>query len=110
MPEVYNFILLCFLGQGLRVGRPAFDYRQQRIFLFSTTSRPALEPQLPIHWVPGTLFPAVKWLGREADRSFPYNSEVKNVQSHTSTPPYVFIAWCLVKYRLRLHGMLLSYA
>jgi hypothetical protein len=35
---------------------------------------------------------------READRS-PPSPEVKNVWSYTSTPPVVFMAWCLVKHR-----------
>jgi hypothetical protein len=38
------------------------------IFLFSVTFRPALGiTQLPIHWVPGVVFPGVKRQGREAD-------------------------------------------
>jgi hypothetical protein len=38
----------------------------------------------------GWLFPReVKWPGREADHSPPCR--------YTSTPPYVFIAWCLIK-------------
>jgi hypothetical protein len=49
-------------NDGLRAGRPGFDSRQGReILLFSTVSRPALGPtRPPIHWVLGTLFPAVK--------------------------------------------------
>jgi hypothetical protein len=27
-----------------------------------------------------------------------YSAEVKNAWSYTSTPPYVFMEWCLVKY------------
>jgi len=27
------------------------------------------------------------------------SAEVKNVQSHTSTPHYAFMEWCLVKHR-----------
>jgi hypothetical protein len=32
--------------------------------------------------------------------SWPFNSntEDKNMWSYTSTPPYVFIAWCLIKH------------
>jgi hypothetical protein len=37
--------------------------------------------------------------GREADHSFPSRAEVKNEWSYTSTPQYVFMAWCLVKHR-----------
>jgi hypothetical protein len=43
-----------------------------RIFIFSTSSRPALGfTQPPIHWVPGALFPGVKRPGCEADYSQP---------------------------------------
>jgi hypothetical protein len=38
----------------------------------------------------------VKWLGHETDHSPPSNAEVKNAWSYTSTPQYVFLAWCLV--------------
>jgi hypothetical protein len=49
------------------------------IFLFSTSSRPVLGlAQPPIQWVTGTLSPAVKLLGREANHSLPTSSEVKN--------------------------------
>jgi hypothetical protein len=33
--------------------------------------------QPPIQWVPGALSLGVKWPGREADHSLPYNAEVK---------------------------------
>jgi len=51
----------------------------------------------------GTTRPHIQWtLGvklpeREADNSSPFSTEVKNVWSYTSTPPYVFMAWCLIK-------------
>jgi hypothetical protein len=37
--------------------------------------------------------------GGEADHSPPSSAELKNAWSYTSTPQYVFIAWCLVKHR-----------
>jgi hypothetical protein len=50
-----------------------------RIFLFSTMSRLAPGPTQPlIQWVLGTIFPRVKWPGREADHSRPSSDEVKN--------------------------------
>jgi hypothetical protein len=56
-----------------------------------------LEPtQPPIQRVPGVLSLAVKRPGREADHSPPPSAEVKNVWSYTSTPQYVFMAWCSV--------------
>jgi hypothetical protein len=45
----------------------------------------------------GALSLGVKRLGREADHSPPSSAEVKNAWSYTSTPQYVFMAWCLVK-------------
>jgi hypothetical protein len=68
------------------------------IFLFTTASRPALEPtQPPIQWVPGALSLEVKRPGLEADHSPPSSVEVKNASSYTSTPQYAFMAWCSVK-------------
>jgi hypothetical protein len=47
----------------------------------------------------------VKRPEREADHSPPSSAEVENAWSYTSTPQYVFKAWCLIKHRIRLHGM-----
>jgi hypothetical protein len=50
-----------FIGSFVRAGRPGFDSRQCKIFLFSTASRPALgSTQPPIQWVPGGSFPGGK--------------------------------------------------
>jgi hypothetical protein len=46
----------------------------------------------------GTLFPVVKRQEREADH-YPSGGEVKNVWKCTSSPPYGFMAWCLIKHR-----------
>jgi hypothetical protein len=63
-------------------------------------SRTALRPtQPPIQCVRGALSLGVKRPGRDADHSSPSSAEVKNAWSYTSTPQYVFIAWCLVKHR-----------
>jgi hypothetical protein len=65
------------LGYGLD-GR-GLEFREGlRIFLFTTASRPVLEPtQPPIQWVPGSLSLGVKRQGREADHSPPPSAEVK---------------------------------
>jgi hypothetical protein len=69
-------------GVGVRV----------RIFLFSTSSRSALEPtQPPIQWVTGALSPWIKREGREADNSSPVSTEVKKMWIYTYTPPYTFM-------------------
>jgi hypothetical protein len=57
-------------------GRPGFDSRQVKIFLFCTAPRPALGSiQPPTKWVPGVLFLGVKRPGREFDHC---NAEAKN--------------------------------
>jgi hypothetical protein len=75
-----------------------FDSRRGLgIFLFTTVSIRALEPtQPPIQRVPGALSLEVKCPGREADHSPPSSAVVKNEWNYTSTPQYVFMAWCLV--------------
>jgi hypothetical protein len=80
----------------LRVVRQGPVSRQKlRFLLFVTPSRPALGPtQPPIQCVPG-----VKKPGCESDHPPSSSAEVNNTWSNTSTPPYVFIAWCLVKHR-----------
>jgi hypothetical protein len=40
--------------------------------------------------------PEVKRQGRETDHSSPSGTEVKNGGVNTSTPPHVFMAWCLI--------------
>jgi hypothetical protein len=78
-----------------------FDSRRgMGIFLFTTGSRTVVgTTQPPIQWVPGALFLEVKRPRREADHSPPSSAEVKNAWSYTSTPQYVFMAWCLAKHR-----------
>jgi hypothetical protein len=43
-------------------------------------------------------FPGIRWPKSEAD-PFVYLMQRVNAWSHTSTPPNVFIAWCLIKHR-----------
>jgi hypothetical protein len=50
-----------------------------------------------IQWIVGALSLGVDWPECEDDHPCPTSAEVKNVWSYTSTPPYVFMAWCLVK-------------
>jgi hypothetical protein len=89
------------IATTLRAGRSGFDSRQRLwIFLFASVSRPALGPtQPPIQWVPGPLSLGAKWPGCEADDSPPSSADVRNTWSYTSTPQYVFRAWCLVKHK-----------
>jgi len=78
-------------------------------FLFTAVPRLALvSTQPPIQWVPGALSPGVKQLKHEAEHLPISSAEVKNAWSYTSTPPYTFMTWCLIKQGIHLHGMVLS--
>jgi hypothetical protein len=78
-----------------------FDSQQGLgIFLFIIVFRPALGPtQPPIEQIPVALTLGVKRPKREADHSPLSNVKVKSAWSHTSTPQYIFLAWCLAKHR-----------
>jgi hypothetical protein len=72
----------------LRAGQPGFDARQGKIFLFTTTSRPALGAH-PASYQMGTevLSSGVKRLERKSNHSSVSRAKVKNARSYTSTPP-----------------------
>jgi hypothetical protein len=55
--------------------------------------------QPPIQRIPGSVSQGVKQQGHAADHSPPSSTKINNMWSYTSTPPYVFMAWCLIKYR-----------
>jgi hypothetical protein len=84
-----------------QAGRSGFDSQQDLgIILFSNASRPALGPTQPsIQWVPGPVSSGVKRPGLDADYLHPSSAVVKNAWRYTSAPQYVFMTWCLVKYR-----------
>jgi len=50
-------------------------------------------------WVPRTRALGVKRKELEVDHTSPSSAEIENACSYTSTPQYVFIAWCLVKHK-----------
>jgi hypothetical protein len=89
---------LCY---GLNDG--GFESRQGLgIFLFTTVSRPALEPlQPPFQWITGTLSLGVKRPGREADHPPPSSVEVQHAWSYASNLQYAFMAWCSIKKKHR---------
>jgi hypothetical protein len=67
-------------------------------FHFSVSSRPALGPPNLLsnsYW--GPLSPGVKQKEREADYSPPTSAKAKKSCIHTCTPPYVFMAYCLIR-------------
>jgi hypothetical protein len=83
---------------GWTIGVLSFDSRLGLgIFLFTTVSRPTLEPtQPPIQWVQGALSLEVEQPRSEADNSPPSSAEVQECVELYFTPP------------LRLHGVVLS--
>jgi hypothetical protein len=84
-------------GAGRPRGRSSSPGRVKN-FLFSTSSRPVLgSTQPPIQSVPRDLSPEVKRPRREADHSRPASAQVKKMWIYTSTPPYAFMAWCLIR-------------
>jgi hypothetical protein len=76
----------------------------------AAVSRPALAPppQPPIKWVSGALSQEVKLPGHEAGHSPPSSAVVNSEWSYTSTSTYVFMLWCLVKYRVWLHCVIVK--
>jgi hypothetical protein len=96
-------------------GIAGLDSRQgYRIFLFATAVfRQGLWPtKPPTKRVPVALSAEggggeVKRPGYESDHSPQSSAEAKNTWSFTSSPPYVFMGWCLIKHRIRLHGVVL---
>jgi len=60
------------------------------IFLFTASGQAPEPAHAPIQWVLRGSF-----LEGEADNSRPSSVEVKTAWTCTSTPPYVFMAWCL---------------
>jgi len=53
-------------------------------------------------------FPWGTTAGLETDRSPPSSTEVKNSWIYTSTPPYVFMPWYIIKHRICLEGVVLN--
>jgi len=58
-----------------------------------------IRTQHPNQWVPECLLKGIKRPKREANQSPSSSAEIRNTWSYTSTPPYVFMARCLVKDR-----------
>jgi hypothetical protein len=78
----------------LRAGQPGFDSRHGYGVQSGSGEQPA-----SYRIAPGLLSPGVKRPGREVHHSSQSNVEIKNIWIYTSTPPYVFMAWYLVKHR-----------
>jgi hypothetical protein len=72
-------------------------------FHHSQTSSGAHQASCPM----GTRAPS-SGPGNEAGHSPIFSAKVKNTWSYTTIPPYIFMAWCLVKHVICLHGVALS--
>jgi hypothetical protein len=82
----------------------------QEFLRFATASRLALWPiQAPYPMGTRHYSPGVKMVC-EADHSSLSSAKVKNMWTCTSTSPYIFMVWCLVKHIICLYGMVLSHA
>jgi hypothetical protein len=101
---IYGFIIYpsyLYYWSGYELDSPGFDCRQGQKKKVSTPHRPDRfwDPlRSPIQFVPRTIFLGVKRPRREADHSPPTIAEVKNKWISTSTPPYVYMVWCLISY------------
>jgi hypothetical protein len=76
--------------------------RGNRLFFYSTASRPALGPTQPrIQWEPGVVHPREKRLGREADHSPTSSAEIKNGESLLRLPIclHSIVRKYIIKYR-----------
>jgi len=99
---MYIFQPVVRIVTRLRARRPEFDSGQgwEGMFIFTTASRLALGPTRPlIKCALGGLFPGGKAAVAWSWNSPPFSAEVTTAWSYTCIPPYVFMAWYLVKYR-----------
>jgi len=83
---------------------------QYTIFLLATTSRSALGyTRSPIQWESEVPSQGVERPGRETDHSYPSSAMLMD-GAVPPFPQYVFMARCLIKDRIRLHGVVLTQA
>jgi hypothetical protein len=80
-----------------RDGRVLIPGRDKRFFLphsvrIGSGAHPASYPM----GTGAVLCPGVKRPENEADHSHPPRAEVENGGANTSTPPCVFMAWCII--------------
>jgi hypothetical protein len=75
---------------------------RERHFLCSTASRLPVRPtKPPIQWVLVALSPGVKRPRHEADHPFSIKCQGPKFWSYISTPPNVFMSFCLIIYALQ---------
>jgi hypothetical protein len=95
--HIVHLLLNCESGQYTHwAGRPWFDSRWD--FLFITTFRPA--EAHPVSYPMGTGVSFLK--SNDRDAKLTTHLHLVRVWSYNSTPPYVYMVWCLVKHREQL--------
>jgi hypothetical protein len=72
----------------------------QELFPFTASRSAVGSPNLCNEYQ--TSFPAPR-TRRETKHSPPSSADSKNAWSYTSTPPFTFTAWCLIKHRKKLY-------
>jgi hypothetical protein len=84
------------INQGIRVHLLAGAF----FFFFFTPFRPVLGAQPASHQI-STRGPSgrSKQKEQQADHLLPSRGKIKNVWSYAITPPYIFMAWCLINHR-----------
>jgi len=94
----------------LRPGRIGLDSREGKgYFLFATTSGPTLGPtHRSVQSVLGVLSLGGKRPGRELTSNLHIVARLRIYAAILPFLQYVFIAWCLVKQWIWLHGVVLS--
>jgi hypothetical protein len=84
------------LSYYIGIGPLSKPWQGQEIALVSKVSRQGLGPSQRVQEATSE---GINRPGREANHSPPSSAEVKNARNYTSTPPYVFMAWCSIKHR-----------
>jgi hypothetical protein len=104
--HIVSFYTLPLLSWGssvsivtrLRTGRPGLVSLQVRRWDFFSS------PQRPDRFWAQLTFLSNEWCGLFL-RGKVAGAKVKSAWSCTSSPPYTFIAWCLIKGRMHFHGV-----
>lgn len=77
-------VIRLLAGQSRNCDRiPGMD---KRFFLHQKHLMGLGSTQPPTQWVPGTLYPGIKWLGHEGNPSPPPNAMISSDWSYTPTP------------------------
>jgi hypothetical protein len=85
------------LATGWATEGSEFEYRcgQECLLLHVVQTGSGAPPSLLSNGS-GSSSPWVKWPGREAGHSPPTSTEVKKMWIYIATPPYTFMAYCLI--------------